>query len=158
MWNSNPETATRPFSGCFLGGFLIALKFHLIHNWTHHHCILPQFFELFCFLARIRFYSRIRSSSSILIFKTRIGSTHKNEKWSKQKNSRCRNYRLYYHRYIVVLVQIVHRLFARNLKNNLIYIQIFWQILTKNSCIGPYTESYMSHLWDYSVENDISYI
>ena len=44
--------ATRPFSGCFLGGFLVTLKFHLI----------------------------------------------------------------------------------------------FWQILTKNSCIGPHTESYMSHL------------
>ena len=85
-----------------------------------HHCILPQFFELFwVFLARIRFCSRIRSSSSILIFKTRIRSTHKNEKWLKQKNSRCRNYRLYYYRYIFVLAQIVHRLFARNLYNKI---------------------------------------
>ena len=66
---------------------------------------------LLCFLGRIRFCSRICSSSSILIFKTRIRSTHKIEKWFKQKNSRCRNYRLYYYRYIFVLVQIVHRLF-----------------------------------------------
>ena len=79
---SGTGRATRTFNGCFLGGFLVALKFHLIHNWTHHHCILPQFFELFCiFSARIRFRSRIRSSSSIiLIFKTHIRSTHKNEK------------------------------------------------------------------------------
>ena len=58
-----------------------------------------MFQTLLCFLARIHFRSRIRSSSSIiLILKTRIRSTYKNEKWFKQKNSRCRNYRLCYHR------------------------------------------------------------
>ena len=105
------------------------------------------FRTLLCFLARrIRFRSHICSSSSILIFKKRIRSTHKNEKWLKQMNSRCRNYRLYYYRYIFVLAQIVNWLFARNLNNNIIYIRIFWQILTEKSCIGPHTESYTSHL------------
>ena len=45
-WSGTGQ-ATRPFSGCFSGGFLVALKFHLIHNRTHHPCILLQFFELF---------------------------------------------------------------------------------------------------------------
>ena len=102
---------------------------------------------LLCFLARrIRFRLHICFSSSTLIFKTSIRSTHKNEKWLKQNNSRCRNYRLYYYRYTFELAQIVHRLFARNLNNNIIYIRILWQILTENSYRGPHTESYMSHI------------
>ena len=45
---SGTGRATRSFSGYFLEVFLIALKFHLIHNRTSYQCILPQFFELFC--------------------------------------------------------------------------------------------------------------
>ena len=73
------------------------------------------FRTLLCFLAWMRF-----CSSSILIFKTRIRSTHKNEKWSKQI-TRCRRYRLYYYGNIFVLVQIVHTLFARKSNNNILY-------------------------------------
>ena len=137
----------RPFLAVFWG-VLSSIKISLNSQLDSSPLYSSSIFRtLLCFLAhRIRFRSHICSSSSILIVKTRIRSTRKNEKWLKQKNSRCRNYRLYYYRYIFVLAQIVHRLFARNLNNNIIYIRIFWQILTENSCIGPHTESYMSHL------------
>ena len=131
------------FRGVLLNSIKVSLNSQLDSTPLYSSSI---FRTLLCFLVRTRFYSCIRSFSSILIFKTRIRSTHKNEKWIKQKNSRFSKYRLYYYRYIFVLMQIVHRLFARKMNNNIIYIRIFWQILAKNSCISPHTESYMTHL------------
>ena len=142
-----PAGLPGPFLAVFRG-VLSSIKVSLNSQLDSSPLYFSSIFRtLLCFLARIRFRSRIHSSSSVfLIFRTGIRSTDKNEKWLKQKNSRCRNYRLYYYRYIFILAQIVHRLFARNWNSNIIYIRIFWQILTKNSCIGPHTESYMSHL------------
>ena len=101
-----PAGLPGPFLAVFRG-VLSSIKVSLNSQWDSSPLYSFSIFRtLLCFLARIRFCSRIRSSSSILIFKTRIRSTHKNEKWLKQKNSRCRNFRLCYYRYIFVLAQI----------------------------------------------------
>ena len=79
---SGTSQATRPFSGCFLGGVLTSIKVSLNLQLDSSPLYSSSIFRtLLCFLARIRFCSRIRSSSSIILtFKTRIRSIHKNEK------------------------------------------------------------------------------